>query len=80
MDGSLIYRFNQNFIYVDMRRTAGNPNQDFCDVLCGKRLGALIDVLGANSVAFEAYEGELGLCQTRVNRADANAGSIEFQT
>src|SRR5262249_14987597 len=75
----LVGGLDDEFVDVHMRRTAGNPHNDLRDVVGGQRVHAFVNLLRARIVALEAYVGNLGLREARVDGADADAGAVEFE-
>lgn len=79
MDGGLVDGFDEEFIDVNVRRARGDPDQNFGNIFCGERMGAFVDFLCAGGVAFEANQRELRFGEAGIDRADTNAGAIQFQ-
>src|SRR5687768_13325771 len=79
MDGSLIGAFDEHLINVDVRRTAGHPNQRFSDVLTRERFDAFIYPLRPSHIPLKTHQRELRLCHSRIDRSHAHPCATEFQ-
>lgn len=74
----MVGRFHEDFVNVDMWRTAGHPDDDFGDIFGGQWIHAGINTLRHFAVAFETDHGKFRFRQAGINRADANAGAKQF--
>lgn len=53
---NLVNRLHDQFVNVDVRRTAGDPDKNFRDVSGHERIRVFVKFFRALSVAFETHE------------------------
>ena len=74
-----LYLIYNQFVNVDVRRAAGDPDQNFRNVFSGQRVHAGINLFGGSRVALETHQRKFRFRQPRIHRADADARADQFQ-